>query len=127
MVEQLKAHPAGPVFEFSDHSVGARAVRHLVAWARTHQVKIVMSWPSVYQTDPDAVRPGYAQLATFYEQLGVPMLGSYTDGMTPLDTFFNTNNHLIAEAATDRTRRVASQLRPFKPAPASARLHRTEE
>lgn len=114
MVSFVKAHPAGTTFKFSRQSRGAKAVERLARWARQNGVKVVVAWPSVYWPDyNDAVKAGFEAQTAFYRSLGFPVLGSHTDGMTPLDTFYNTNNHLTAEAAVVRTTRLATALRPF--------------
>jgi hypothetical protein len=108
-------HPGGLSIEFSRRSAGARAVQNLITWARQNGVTVLANWPTVYWPRRDLAEPGLRQIEAFYKSLGIPVLGNPEDTMLPLENFFDTNNHLTAEAARERTARLIVLLRPYLP------------
>jgi hypothetical protein len=111
MREWVRDHPGGLTIDFSEASPGARAVRNFVLWARANDVKVFAAWPAVYWPRRDLAAPGLQKIKAYYQSLGVPVLGEPEDMMGPLTDFFDTNNHLTAEAAARRSLMLASALR----------------
>lgn len=116
----LRDNPAGGRIDFSLRSPGARAVADFARWARDRDVTVLATWPPSYWLRRDLAEPGLRRLEAFYASLGIPVLGRATDTMLPLDDFFDSNNHLTAEAAYRRTEALIGLLRPYLPARAAA-------
>lgn len=114
----VQEHPGGLTIDFSDKSPGARAVQRLVRWARQNNVMILANWPTVYWPRRDLAEPGLRKIEAFYRSLGIPILGLPEDTMLPLEDFFDTNNHLTAEAARERTKQLIALLKPYVQPPA---------
>ena len=96
-------------------------VQDFVNWAKDHHITVLAAWPAVYWPRRDLAEPGLRKIRAFYESLGVPVLGDPLDTMPPLEQFFDTNNHLTAEAAKERTDALVRQLMPFLHVPSGAK------
>jgi hypothetical protein len=99
-----------------DHPVGFPQIASFCAWAREHQIRVLATFPNVL--DQPLLRAPLAnknatRIENFYKQLGVPVVGDYTDALLPLDQFFDTVYHLTDEAAVARTQRLIEKLKPF--------------
>lgn len=113
MVDRVSRGPGGITLDFSESSTGIRAVRSFVSWARKNDVAVIVSWPNVYWPEKAKAEPGLRKVRQFYESLGLPIVGEPTDGMHPLEDFFNTNNHLTAEAAARRSDEIGSLVAAY--------------
>jgi hypothetical protein len=119
--EWVRERPGGTVLEFSSEGPTIHAVRKFVAWAKDHRITVLAAWPAVYWPRRDLAEPGLGKIRAFYESLDVPVLGDPMDTMPPLEQFFDTNNHLTAEAAKERTEVLVRQLMPFLRVPSGAK------
>ena len=101
-----------------DEPKGFSVVRQFCAWARSHSVMVLATFPNL------AENPAYRQpaaLATvrriraFFDEQAVPFLGSFEEALFPPEDCYDTAYHLYADAVTRRTERLAGLLRPFLP------------
>jgi hypothetical protein len=111
--EWVREHPGGTILEYSNKGPAIQAVQRFVAWARDNHVIVLATWPAVYWPRRALAQDGLQKIKAYYESLGVLVIGDPTDTMLQLDHFFDTNNHLTAEAAEGRTERLVQQLRPI--------------
>ena len=97
---------------------GLTEIREFVAWAKANQIRVLAVFPNlctdpVYEA-PKAQRTA-ANITTFFESQGVPMLGGYRDALLPRSEFYDTSYHLTQEAAAARTQRLVPLLKPYFP------------
>lgn len=89
-----------------------RAIVRFVEWAKAHQVAVLATWPNTLHFDAYANDPVLPQIAKFYEDIGVPMMGTPQQAMVPLDELHNTQYHLNEKGIVNRTQRLIEAMRP---------------
>ena len=99
-------------------SRGLRAVASFVSWAKSHQVRVLATFPAIcprreYESAP--AQQTLRAVESFYASLGVPLLGDAQEAMLDPELFFDTLYHLTEEGARERTRRLLIHLTPLLP------------
>jgi hypothetical protein len=92
---------------------GIPAVQRFCRWARSHNVRVLATYPSLaYQREYDSsqARAALGSVENFYRAEGVPVIGSAGDSMLPRDQFLDTCYHLNQDAAVERTARLVPEL-----------------
>jgi hypothetical protein len=107
---------ASLAYPWAERPKGFAYMESFCAWARAHGVKVLAAFPNLcdqpeYHT-PTAQKTAQ-QIRDFFAGLKVPVVGDYTDSLRPADDFFDTDSHLTQEAALDRSRQLAGQLKPY--------------
>jgi hypothetical protein len=106
--EHLRDFPAEPA--------GFPALALFCRWAQTNGIRVLATYPNLLD-DPllraPAAKSAVDRIAGFFAQLGVPVIGDYTDDLLPRDQFFDTCYHLTEEGALARTKRLVEKLRPY--------------
>ena len=100
----------------SDRGFGFDQIREFARWAKTHQVKIVASFPNIIhrpEYDTATAQGAIKTIIDFYASQGIPVVGTAQAAMLPSDEFFDTNYHLTREAAVQRTDRLIPELQPY--------------
>jgi hypothetical protein len=103
-------------FPMPDQTAGFTLIASFCRWAPEHQIRVLATYPNLLdqpKLHTDLARGNAHRIANFYKQLGVPVIGAYTDALLPPDQFFDTVYHLIDEAALSRTDRLAEKLKPL--------------
>ncbi len=103
-------------FPLPEHPLGFAIIESFCHWAQKNQIRVFATYPNVFD-GPEMHTPiaatSLGRIAKFYTELGVPIVGAYTDALLPRDQFFDTVYHLTEEAALTRTDRLAEKLKPF--------------
>jgi hypothetical protein len=112
----IERRPSRLEFALPDHPANFPAIASFCRWAQEHRVRVLAAYPNML--DQPGMRTPVAsenagRIADFYKQLGVTVVGAYTDVLLPSEQFFDDVYHLTDEAALVRTRRLAEQLKPF--------------
>jgi hypothetical protein len=98
-----------------EHPEGLETIAAFCAWARTNDVRVLATFPNLCD------QPGYhgptaarsARIITdFFSQIGVPVIGVYTDALLPEEQFLDTMYHTSEEASVKRTERLILRLKP---------------
>ena len=89
---------------------GPKALASFVEWSRSHGVNVVATWPNTIYFPAYEVAPGFADIASFYRRLGVPVIGRPQDAMYPTVLFHDTSYHLNATGISRRTSDMASMI-----------------
>ena len=89
---------------------GPRALASFVDWARDHGVKVVATWPNTIYFPAYELAPGFAEITSFYERLGIPVVGRPQDAMYPTSLFHDTSYHLNATGISRRTSDMISMI-----------------
>ena len=85
-------------------------------WAVENHIRVLAGFPNMVHRaayDGPSGPVGEAQIRRFFSELGVPVIGSLSDGMMPVEEFFDTSYHPTEEASVRRTRRFAAELKPW--------------
>lgn len=89
---------------------GPKALASFVDWARTHGVKVVATWPNTIYFPAYELASGFAEITSFYERLGIPVVGRPQDAMYPTNLFHDTSYHLNATGISRRTSDMISMI-----------------
>jgi hypothetical protein len=89
---------------------GPRALASFVEWARSRGVNVVATWPNTIYFPAYELAPGFAEITSFYERLGVPVIGRPQDAMYPMNLFHDTSYHLNATGISRRTSDMISVI-----------------
>jgi hypothetical protein len=84
-----------------------------IGWCRSQGIHVVAGFPAFldfpeYHSSPS--KGFFTAIEQFYENLGVPMLGTAEDFFFPKSMFFDTWYHMSAEGATVMTAKLLAQL-----------------
>jgi hypothetical protein len=112
-IEHLQSRLAFPMPE---QTAGFTLIASFCRWAQEHQVRVLATYPNLLdqpELHTDVARRNVQRIANFYKELGVPVIGAYTDVLLSPDQFFDTVYHLTDVAALARTDRLAEKLKPF--------------
>ena len=113
---QIERLPSRLAFPMPDEAPGFTVIASFCQWAREHHVRVLTTFPNLLdqpELHTDIARRNAERIANFYKQLGVPVIGAYTDVLLAPDQFFDTVYHLIDVAAVARTDRLVEELKPF--------------
>ncbi|HEY3855995.1 MAG TPA: hypothetical protein VGO67_16525 [Verrucomicrobiae bacterium] len=113
---QIERRPSRLAFPMPARPAGLPLIQSFCQWAKEHQIRVLATYPNLLDQPELHTYParGNAQyIANFYKEIGVPVVGDYTDALLPADQFFDTVYHLIDEAALARTDRLAEKLKPL--------------
>lgn len=111
-----------PAYGFPASTPGFPPIRAFCAWAKANNVRVLATFPNIChrpEYDQPAAKQMPGQFRTFFESLGVPVLGGLSESMLPEEQMFDSLYHPMREFALERTRRLLVHLAPFlKPPPA---------
>jgi hypothetical protein len=92
-----------------------KAISEFKDWAARNGVTIAATFPNILRSDAYML-PGpsraLAGLRDRYERLGIPVIGTPSDFMYPANDFFDTEYHLTAQAAEQRTLATVQLMGP---------------
>lgn len=105
--------------ELSNARSGMTEIQEFIDWSKAHGVRVLATFPNLCET-PDYLAPKAQstaeEITAFFQSRGVPMVGDYRGTLLPRADFYDTSYHLTEEAAAERTRRLATQLKShFQP------------
>jgi hypothetical protein len=101
---------------FSATPKGFPAIRDFCQWAKNHQVRIIATFPNIAINetyDPEKLSGTERKLRSFYELLGVPVIGSMRQAMFLQSDCYDTLYHLVDDAVLDRTTALVKLLKPI--------------
>lgn len=99
-----------------NHSGAFAKLRDFIAWAKTHQVRVLAGFPNLIarpEYDGPAAEQAIQAITDFYKSEGVPVIGNAREVMLPPEQFFNMSYHPTHEAALERTKRLIPELEPY--------------
>ena len=103
----------------SAHPSGMEDVRHFYRWATNNGIRVLATLPPLAENPAYAKGPALAaesRVRSFYQELGVPLLGAQADWLYPVTDFYDTNYHLTEEGGRRHSKRLAAQLQSwFRP------------
>ena len=105
-----------PAYGFPSSLPGAPAIREFCAWAKTNHIRVLATFPNIChrpEYDQPAAKIMPVQFHEFYESMGVPVLGDFSESVLPEEQMFDTVYHPLHSAAIGRTRRLLVHLAPF--------------
>lgn len=97
---------------FDRNSRDVRAITRFVQWARANEVTVLATWPNTLYFDSYRDDPALQQIAKYYQDVNVPMIGTPQQAMAPLSELHNTQYHLNEKGIVNRTERLISALKP---------------
>jgi len=89
---------------------GPRALAAFIDWARSHDIKVVATWPNTIYFPAYGFASGFLDIANFYKDLGVPVIGKPQDAMYPTDLFHDTQYHLNSTGISRRTSDMVAMI-----------------
>jgi hypothetical protein len=89
---------------------GPRALASFVGWARSHDIKVVATWPNTIYFPTYKLASGFLDISIFYKDLGVPVMGKPEDAMYPTNLFHDTQYHLNATGISRRTSDMVAMI-----------------
>ncbi len=95
---------------------GTNVIRAFVEWCKANQVKVIATYPNtIYfpEYEQEMQSNFFISIQTFYQELGVPLLGHPQDFMYGTSNFFDTNYHLNDRGCQERTQQLIHLLRPY--------------
>lgn len=101
---------------FSESGFGFDHIREFARWAKTHQVKVLATFPNIMhrpEYDGPNADAAIKTITDFYASVGIPVVGSARKAMMPPEEYFDTYYHLTREAAAQRTERLVPALKPY--------------
>lgn len=106
---RLQLYQPMPISISSD-AEGPRALASFIDWARSHDIKVVATWPNTIYFPAYGLASGFLDIANFYKDLGVPVMGKPQDAMYPTDLFHDTQYHLNATGISRRTSDMVAMI-----------------
>lgn len=88
---------------FDPESDGVRSIERFVTMARSRDIHVMATWPNTIRSESYLKDPDVRQIASFYERLGVPMIGRPELGLYGIEAFYDTQYHMNREGITRRT------------------------
>ncbi len=113
-----------PAYGFPPSPPGLPPIREFCEWARQNKVRVLATFPNICQMpeyDRPAAKQMPAQFRAFYESIGVPVLGDFSESMLPESEMYDSLYHPMRDAALARTRRLLVHLAPYLKPPGNAR------
>jgi hypothetical protein len=98
---------------FNEHGESVRTLKNFLSLASSRGIKIVAAWPTLYFENKRELAATAEKIERFYREIGVPVAGQYARYLYSIDHFFESANHLTAEASRVYTRQIVEDLRPF--------------
>jgi hypothetical protein len=98
---------------WSGNPHGFEKLDRFIGWARATGVTVIATFPALMENPAysrQESREIIAQISEFYHRRGVQIVGTVTENLRPRNEFFDTNYHLMHEAAIARARRFAPEL-----------------
>lgn len=89
---------------------GPKALEAFIQWARSHDIKVVATWPNTIYFPAYEQASGFSDIAGFYKRLGVPVIGRPQDAMYPTNLFHDTSYHLNTTGISRRTSDMISMI-----------------
>jgi hypothetical protein len=89
---------------------GPRAIASFITWARSHDIKVVATWPNTIYFPAYELASGFLEIIDFYKSLGVPVIGRPQDAMYPTDLFHDTQYHLNSAGISRRTNNMITMI-----------------
>lgn len=105
-----------PAYGFPPSPPGFPPIREFCVWARANNVRVLATFPSICQVpeyDRPAAKKMPAQFRAFYESMGVPVLGSFSESVLPEEQMFDSLYHPLRSAALAHTRQLLVRLAPY--------------
>lgn len=97
---------------------GTELIKSFAMWCKANQVTLLAAFPT-FAYYPDFRTPLQSKffngLVPFYHEQGVPVLGNPYDFMYGTENFFDTEYHVVAEAAEKNTYRLIELLKSRYP------------
>ena len=90
--------------------------RDFVKWCEAHQVRVVLTYPALAwfpAYEAPVARNTLQQVETFYQSLGVPVLGNPQDFMYEKRFMYDSIYHLNAAGCAIQTEKLLAMLRPY--------------
>jgi hypothetical protein len=97
---------------FTQNAESVGYIQAFVSWCRANRIKVIASFPSYLRFEQYADDPFFKAVASFWEDLGVPMAGSPEAFMYPQELFFDTQYHLHSQGAAIHTQNLMDLLAP---------------
>lgn len=98
------------------NSSGFKSIKLFAAWCLSQKIRLIATWPNTIWFDIYKL-PKYQKffqaIEKFYQDIGVPVLGKYSDFMYDESMFFDTYYHLNDRGVRHRTRQTINLLRPY--------------
>jgi hypothetical protein len=119
-----RAETSQTLSKFPPQPAGFPAVASFCQWAAANHIRVLASYPNIVdgpRLRTPAAKQAAGRIAGFFSDLGVPVIGDYTDAILPPGQFFDTVYHLDEEAALARTQRLIEKLRPYLETPSYPR------
>jgi len=100
---------------FSYSPKGFPIIKSFVDWAATNHITVLATYPNLarnpsYTNEP--AQESFGKIRTFYESLGIPLLGTAEEAMVPPEGCYNTQYHPTYEYTLQRTQRLLKYLKP---------------
>jgi hypothetical protein len=89
---------------------GPRAIASFVDWARSHNIRVVATWPNTIYFPAYRLTSGFSEITDFYKRLGIPVIGRPQDAMYPTDLFHDTQYHLNTTGISRRTSDMVAMI-----------------
>jgi hypothetical protein len=98
------------------HPAGFVSIEAFCKWAQSNNIRVLATFPNLCdkpQYHTAVARQTADRIREFYEGIGVPVLGDYSDSTLPPESFFDTMYHLTREASRVRTEKLLTALGPY--------------
>ncbi|WP_150141157.1 hypothetical protein [Candidatus Enterovibrio escicola] len=90
-------------FNFTHSSDQASVFKDFVSYAKEKDIKVIVSWPNTIRHEEYQKLGTFSSLESFFESLGLQIIGKPSLGLYPVTSFYDTQYHLNYDAIKVRT------------------------
>jgi hypothetical protein len=101
------------LYEFQNIPKAAPALGNFLKWSNHNGVHVIATFPNLAQNERYTTERAFAidsKIRSFYNELGVAVIGTPSDAMFPQDMYFDTNYHLMVHGINKRTNLLIKKI-----------------
>ena len=101
------------LYEFHDIIKAAPALEDFLKWSNHNGVHVIATFPNLAQNERYTTERALtvdSKIRSFYNGLGVTVIGTPSDAMFSQDMYFDTNYHMIEPGIKKRTHLLIKEI-----------------